>query len=341
MKPAPVIPSNTEYNVPVFIPASDSDRQPSVASPDQRSLPGASSDAVYRLDTIELLESLATAADSVSEATRYFEVVPHPEVAAPVARPETIEVWGTPFSRLDMRQAIELADRVIQAGHPEYFITANLNYLMLTDHHPRLAEVNEHCLCMLADGAPIVARSRLANRSLPSRVAGADMIIELARLAEERGYRVFFLGGAPGVAQRAAHVLRRRFPNLQVAGTHCPPFRPLTAGEQSELIQSIRASGADILLVAFGQPKGEFWIYEHRWELGVPLSIQLGASFDFLAGTARRAPKFWQAIGCEWLYRAFSDPQRLVPRYARNGLFLGKLLLSDLRALFTSLRSPK
>jgi len=263
-----------------------------------------------------------------------------PALLTPVSKTESTKVWGTSFSRVDMQQTIDLADRVVRSRHPEYFVTANLNYLMLTNHHPRLVEINENCLCMLADGSPIVARSRLESQPLPCRVAGSDLIIELARLAAERGYRIFLLGGAPGVAQSAANHLLERFPNLQIAGTLSPPFRPLNTMEQSDLIQSIRTAGTDILLIAFGQPKGEFWIYDNRMELGVPLSIQLGASFDFLAGTSRRAPRFWQSIGCEWLYRAFSDPRRLMPRYASNALFLGRLLLCDIKE-FIERRSGK
>ena len=95
------------------------------------------------------------------------------------------------------------------------------------------------------------------------------------------------------------------------------------------MLQRIRDARSDILLVAFGQPKGELWIAENLQELQVPLSIQLGASFDFLAGTARRAPRCWQWLGGEWLYRALSDPRRLGPRYARNILYLGKLRWAD------------
>jgi N-acetylglucosaminyldiphosphoundecaprenol N-acetyl-beta-D-mannosaminyltransferase len=249
----------------------------------------------------------------------------------PVNRPQCSHVWGNSFACLTMQQTIELADSVIGNGRPEYFITANLNYLMLSSQSHRLREINRQCCCIVADGTPIVARSRFSDRPLPERVTGADMIINLAKLAAEKGYRIFFLGGAEGVADAAAEALRRLFPDLQVAGTLCPPFRPLNSQEHAEMIESIRSSQADVLLVAFGQPKGEIWIADHFQELNIPLSIQLGASFDFLAGTARRAPRIWQAVGCEWLYRALSDPKRLVPRYWKNMLFLAQLIQKDVR----------
>ncbi len=254
-------------------------------------------------------------------------IVPDASCARPVV--DKCNVWGTDFARLDMQQTLDLAEQIISRGQPEYFVTANLNYLMLTEQFPRLAEVNARSAAVIADGQPIVSRSRSTDKSLPCRVAGSDIIVELARLSTGRGFRMFFLGAAPGVAQAAADELVRRFPALQVAGCYSPPFRQLTAAEHGELLSTIRAARADILLVAFGQPKGELWIHDNLSELNVPLSIQLGASFDFLAGTARRAPNIWQWLGAEWLYRALSDPRRLGPRYARNLLFLGKCKLAD------------
>lgn len=246
---------------------------------------------------------------------------------------ETQRVWGTDFARLDMSATLELAERIIERRRPEFFITANLNFLMLAEQYPRLHEVSRRSAAVLADGWPIVWRSRFTPQPLPARVAGADLIVELAAKAAEQGYRLFLLGAADGVAQAAADELQRRFPGLKIAGCYSPPYRSLSRAEHAAMLDSIRAAQPDILLVAFGQPKGEFWIDEHLQELQVPLSIQLGASFDFLAGTASRAPRAWQRVGCEWLYRALADPRRLVPRYARNLHFLIRQLARDLLGL--------
>ncbi len=261
-------------------------------------------------------------------------------VEPPALNVDTCHVWGVDFARLDMQQTLELAERIIERGQPEYFITANLNYLMLTEQNPRLAEVNTRSAAVVADGHPIVKRSRATSKPLPCRVTGADMIVELARLSADKGYRIFFLGAAPGVAQAAAAELSRMFPNLPVAGCYSPPFRALTADEHSEMLNRIHAARTDILLVAFGQPKGELWIHDNLAELQVPLSIQLGASFDFIAGVSQRAPAIWQWLELEWLFRALSDPRRLGPRYAKNILFLARRKLRDWRQCRGSLRSP-
>ncbi len=243
--------------------------------------------------------------------------------------PDKSTVWSTSFAIVDMPATLRLAEDIIRARTPEYIVTANLNYLMLVDRDPRLAEVNRGAAAVLADGHPIVARSRLSGSPLPCRVAGADLIVELANLSAEQGFKIFFLGAAEGVAEKASKALKQQFPHLMIAGTYSPPFRELNQAENQDMIDMVNRSEAEILLVAFGQPKGELWIADHLSQLKVPLSIQLGASFDFLAGTATRAPKFFQRCGLEWMYRAICDPKRLVPRYAANVRFLFRKLLED------------
>jgi N-acetylglucosaminyldiphosphoundecaprenol N-acetyl-beta-D-mannosaminyltransferase len=240
------------------------------------------------------------------------------------------EVWGVGFSQLDMAGALEYIDQIVQRRVPEYLITANLNYLMLCDKSPRLAQFTRKAAVVLCDGMPILWRSKLNKDKLPDRVAGADLIFSLAARCAEQGHRLFLMGGADGVAQSAAEILCQMYPKLQIAGVECPPFRQLSVDEHTSLCSRIRESKADVLLVAFGQPKGEFWIEENYQTLGVPISIQLGASFDFIVGTARRAPLVLQRIGLEWLYRMLYDPKRLVPRYASNALFLLKSIRRDL-----------
>ncbi len=240
------------------------------------------------------------------------------------------KVWGVDFSHLNMPQTLEYIDRIIQRRVPAYLITANLNYLMLCDQSPRLAQFTRKAAVVLCDGMPILWRSKLNQDKLPDRVAGADLIFSLAERCAEQRHRLFLMGGSEGVAQSAAERLCQMYPKLQIAGVECPPFRKLSHDEQASLCARIKDSKADVLLVAFGQPKGEFWIEENYQTLGVPISIQLGASFDFIVGTSRRAPLVLQRLGLEWLYRMLNDPKRLVPRYASNALFLLKSIRRDL-----------
>lgn len=239
--------------------------------------------------------------------------------------PPICTVWGIPFSRVTTGETVDWIERRIERGDPGYLITANLNYVMLADRMPELANVTSDAAGILADGMPIVWRSKLARNTanqLPERVAGSELIYRIAERGGQRRWRFFFLGAAPGVAQAAADRLAATYPGLKIAGVEAPPFRPLSDDEEEALVDRILTARADCLLVAFGQPKGELWIHKHYRRLGVPVCIQLGATFDFVAGTARRAPRFFQRTGTEWAFRMLHDPRRLVPRYADNAAWL-------------------
>jgi N-acetylglucosaminyldiphosphoundecaprenol N-acetyl-beta-D-mannosaminyltransferase len=244
--------------------------------------------------------------------------------------PESVWVWRLPLAPVTFGQALDAVEALIRAGAPAYFITANLHYAMLTNHDPRLAAVNNQASFVLADGMPLVWASRWRPRRLPERVAGSDLVPALCGRAAEKGYRVFLLGGVPGVAEEAARKLAERFPGLQVVGTEAPPFRELSAEEVEALKARIRAARPDLLFVAFGQPRGEFWLANHCPSLGVPACVQVGGTFDFLAGRVQRSPRWLQRLGLEWAYRLSREPARLGGRYARNFLFALKMLALDL-----------
>jgi N-acetylglucosaminyldiphosphoundecaprenol N-acetyl-beta-D-mannosaminyltransferase len=239
-------------------------------------------------------------------------------------------VWGIPLAPLTLSQAVEAVVNLVEVGEPSFFITANTHYAMLTKDTPDLKVINVQAAFVLADGAPLVWASRWKKSPLPERVAGSDLIFELCAAAARGGHRVFLLGGAEGVADEAAKALIRRYPGLRIVGTEAPPFRALSADEDAALRDRIRAARPDLLFVAFGQPKGEFWIARHFRSLGIPVCVQVGASFDFIAGRVRRAPRRLQKIGLEWAYRMYLEPSRLAPRYARNAWFLLSMVTHDL-----------
>jgi N-acetylglucosaminyldiphosphoundecaprenol N-acetyl-beta-D-mannosaminyltransferase len=239
-------------------------------------------------------------------------------------------VWGLPLAPLTFEQALEKVDVLIQAGRPSYFITANLHYAMLTARDKRLPLLNAGAAFVLTDGMPLVWASRWRKRKLPERVAGSDMVPALCGMAAERGYRVFLLGGAPGVAEEAGRRLLERFPKLQIADIAAPNLGTMTDEEVAALFREIRESKPHLLFAAFGQPKGELWLAEHAEELGVPVTVQIGASIDFVAGRVPRSPRWMQRVGLEWVYRLWREPRRLVGRYFANALFALRMLAGDL-----------
>ncbi len=242
----------------------------------------------------------------------------------------TSMIWGVPFARFSFGEAVEQIDTLVQKGTPSYFITANVHYAMLSDEHSDMLELNNQAAFILADGMPIVWRSRISSEPLPERIAGSDLIYAIAELAAKKSYRVFFLGGADGVAARAAAILAQLYPGLVVAGTEEPPFRPLMPHEDAELALRIRNARPDILLVALGQPRGEQWIARWHQQMDVPVSVQLGGSFNFVTGQIQRSPSWVAAMGMEWAWRFYCEPRRLGLRYLRNASFLCRALTRDL-----------
>ena len=229
----------------------------------------------------------------------------------------TAWVWGLPLAAMTRPEAAEAVMRLIEAGRPSFFITANTHYAMLTAERPELRGLNGRAAFLLADGAPLVWASRRGPTPIPERVAGSDLVYDLCERAAGLGRRVYLLGGAEGVADEAARRLRSLYPALIVAGTASPAPGSLSGEGCRRLIAEVRQARPDLLMVALGQPKGELWLDRHLDELGVPVSVQVGATLDFVAGRVRRAPKPIQDVGMEWAYRIYTDPARLGPRYAR------------------------
>jgi N-acetylglucosaminyldiphosphoundecaprenol N-acetyl-beta-D-mannosaminyltransferase len=235
---------------------------------------------------------------------------------------DPVHVFGLDVAPLDLDQAVDHIEDLVAAGEPKYIITANLNYAMLSHRNKRLENINGDAAFMVADGMPLVLAARLQGTPLPGRTTGADLVPRLCARAAERGLSIFLLGGTDEATGAAAAAMRRKWPKLRIAGVECPMLDALDEEAMSELVERIRLAKPDILLAAFGQPKGEFWIADHYRRLGGTVCIQIGASLDFIAGAVRRAPGWMQRGGLEWLHRLYSEPRRLLPRYTQNACFL-------------------
>ncbi len=212
---------------------------------------------------------------------------------------------------------------------------------MLTAEVDELNEVNQNAAFILADGAPLVVASRQTRNPVPERVAGSDLIYDLCKLAADRDYGVYLLGGPPGIADEAARKLVAKFPKLRIVGTICPDAADLVEPGVNRLVEQIRAAQPDLLFVALGQPKGELWLARNLKAIGVPVAAQVGATLEFVAGRVRRAPRLLQKTGMEWAFRIYTDPFRLGPRYWKNAQFLARQLLRDrLRSKTRDLGEP-
>lgn len=251
-----------------------------------------------------------------------------PELPDPtLTLPPPMNLLGLPIVPWRYYEVIHVIDWLVRRGRPSYFITANLHYARLSASIEALQSVNSRAAFIVADGMPLVWLSRLYGQRLPERVTGADLVWSMCELAADKGYRIFLLGGAPGVAEAAGQRLQARFPGLTIAGIAAPDLDTVSPDEEARLIAQIRKSKADILFAALGQPKGELWLAKNVAGMGVPVAVQIGAALDFVAGRVRRAPRILQRLGLEWAYRVSREPRRLIPRYWADGCFLLRQLL--------------
>src|SRR5579863_8541866 len=184
---------------------------------------------------------------------------------------------------------------------------------------------------VVCDGMPLVWLGRLHGHRLKRRVYGPELMEAFCRETGPR-YRHFFYGGAQGVPEHLAEVLRTRH-GIQVVGTFSPPFRPLTPEEDREVVAMIEATQPDVLWIGLSTPKQERWMYEHRTKLTVPAVLGVGAAFDLNTGKLRQAPSWMREHGLEWLFRLFAEPRRLWRRYLVNGpIFVWNVSLELLNA---------
>jgi N-acetylglucosaminyldiphosphoundecaprenol N-acetyl-beta-D-mannosaminyltransferase len=237
---------------------------------------------------------------------------------------ERFRILGVGVDRVGLTEAIDRIAHFLEAGGTRQVVTINPEFIIAARRDRRFYQVLREADLAVADGIGVVWAARLLGDRLPERVGGIDLVERLAERAAREGYRVFLLGAAPGVAEDAAEALTARYPRLRVAGTYAGSPLP---SERAAIRTVIGAAHPDILLVAFGAPAQDLWIAENQSAVGVPVAIGVGGAFDFLAGRIRRAPRWIQRIGLEWLYRLARQPSRwrrmtALPRFAGMVLVL-------------------
>lgn len=229
-----------------------------------------------------------------------------------------IAVLGLPINSLTANEAVDALERLILSGGTHQVCTVNLDIWLNALADPHLHRIVAGSSMVFADGMPLVWAAELLGCPLAERVTGIDLVPKLAELSARKGYKIFLLGAQPGVAGRVARLLESNYPGIQIAGTLAPAKTSLIRMDHTEILRQIHAVSPDILLVAFGNPKQEKWIWMHRKRLGVPLAMGVGGSFDILVGDMRRAPRWIQRCGLEWAMRWLQEPIRLGPRYLRD-----------------------
>ena len=246
---------------------------------------------------------------------------------ADVVPAETVRVALGPvhFDNVDLAEAIARIDALVRAHLHAMVVTPNVDHVVRADREPDYAALVRRADLVIPDGQPLIWAARLLGTPLKERVAGSDLFPALCAHAAAAGYRVFFLGGDPGVADAAARVLAERLPGLRIVGTYCPPMGfEQDAAERRRTLEAVRAARPQLVFVGLGSPKQERWIATQQHEYGPAVSIGVGISFSFIAGHVKRAPRWMQRMGLEWLHRLTQEPRRLWRRYLVTDVgFLG------------------
>lgn len=254
-------------------------------------------------------------------------------VSAPDAAPSSvwtkrIRVLGLPVSAITYDQWLDLIGRWIAEDDERvhHVCTINPEFVMIAQKDANFRHILSRCDLTVPDGIGLLFAARFLGMPLPERVTGSDGVPKIAERAALTGWKLFFLGAAPGVADKAADVLRARYPGVNIVATYGGSPAP---EQEAGIVERINASGADILLVAYGAPEQDKWIARNMPRLRVSMAMGVGGTFDFIAGIIPRAPLWMQRLGLEWLYRLYLQPWRIrrmmrIPQFMLAVLLRGK-----------------
>lgn len=237
---------------------------------------------------------------------------------------DLVLLLGLPFHNLTIEEALSACEGSMNRKNPEYFVTANVDFTLKAYHDDELRQILFFAEKVICDGKPLVWVSRFLGFPLRERVAGADLVLKLIERCAILKKSIYFLGSDDPTCSKAKSILIEKYPGLQIVGHESPPKSDMGLWNHYEIRKRIRNAKPDLLLVALGCPKQEKWIAENYKKTGVPLSIGIGASIDYIAGKQKRAPLLFQKIGLEWFWRMLLSPRRLASRYKADLIFLLK-----------------
>lgn len=232
------------------------------------------------------------------------------------------------IDNLSMDESIDYIDKLIKRKKNSYVVTPNVDHIVKLENDSEFLEVYNNADLVLTDGMPLVWISKFLKTPIKEKVSGSDLFPKVCKLADEKGYSIFLLGAAEGIAIKAAENLKNKYKNLNIVGTFSPSYGfEKSKSEIEEIIKKVNEAKPDILAVGLGAPKQEKFIYKYKNKLNVPISLAVGASIDFEAGNIERAPKWMQKSGLEWFYRFLKEPKRMFKRYFIDDLKIIKVLI--------------
>ncbi len=223
---------------------------------------------------------------------------------------------NTYVNNVSMAETLQEISRLVEEKKKSYIVAINVDVVMKIENDAFLKKIADEADLTLVDGMPLVWISKWHKNPVKAKISGSDMVPELCKIAAEKGYKIFIIGGEDGVAEKAKENLIQELPKLKVVGTYSPPFNFERDKKEINKINSmISDAHPDIVITCFGCPKQEKWIYENYLKYDGIVSVCAGATVDFLAGNISRAPAWMSDHGLEWLYRFCQEPKRLFKRY--------------------------
>ena len=228
---------------------------------------------------------------------------------------------NTYVNNVSMDETIHAIEAMIEEGKKTYIVPINVDVVMKIEQDSYLKKIVDQADMVLVDGKPLIWISKIHKHPVKAKISGSDLVPIICKNAAEKGYTVFIIGGKDGVADKAKESLEKDFSGIKVVGTYSPPFGfEKDKNELDKINKMISCAHPDLLIVCFGCPKQEKWIYENYQEYDAKVSICAGATVDFLAGNVNRAPKWMSDHGFEWFYRFIQEPKRLFKRYFINDM---------------------
>ncbi|WP_027094279.1 WecB/TagA/CpsF family glycosyltransferase [Cohnella thermotolerans] len=230
----------------------------------------------------------------------------------------TVSLYGVPFSKMDMRATVDYLIRAIENRQPHRVVTGNPIMLMTGLADPAYQRILETADLVVPDGAGVVWAARRLKQPVAERVAGFDLMHELLKEGDKRGWSVYLLGTTKDILDAAHANLARQYPGVRFVGKRDGYFKD---EDDAEVVADIRRANPDMLFVARSVANQEPWIAKHQKELAVPVMMGVGGSFDVISGKLKRAPAFFRKFGLEWFYRLLQEPKRfkrmlVLPKFA-------------------------
>ena len=237
------------------------------------------------------------------------------------------ELLNTFVNNVTMAETIAAIEQMIVANKKSYVVAINVDVVMKIENDPYLKKIVDSADMVLVDGKPLLWISQIHGKTLKAKISGSDLVPLLCDVAADKGYKIFIIGGKEGIAEQAKKNLINKHPEIKIVGAYAPPFGFEKDEEELKKInQMITQKHPDLLIVCFGCPKQEKWIYENVNKYDAKVSICAGATVDFLAGNVKRAPRWMSEHGFEWFYRFLQEPKRMFKRYFVDDAKILKLI---------------